>query len=114
MLVPSDFMFIGQSYEWWEDIVLLVLTVIALFSIVYAWRYVWCLLKRVSKTIYFITFALIILQYLAENQIGFGHISGNIVEELCEFMIYLIAFFYLLRFKVDDFNHRFVTQNSKS
>lgn len=114
MLISEDFVFLGQGYEWWEDSILLVITLITLGCLIYAWRYTWLLLKSVSKPLYLITFGLIVLQYLAENYIGFSHVTGNIVEELCEIIIYSIAFVYLLRFKVDNFNSRFLMQTNKS
>lgn len=107
-LVPEDFVFIGQSYDWWEDAVLLVITLTALVLLIYARRYVWAVLKEVPKKLYIVTAILVVVQYVAENEMGFSTVSGNIIEELCEVIIYIIAFVYLWRFKLDDFNSRFI------
>lgn len=110
LLVPEDFLWLGKSYEWWEDAVLLIIILAALGLLIYARRYVWAVLKEVPKKLYIIVTILVIIQYLAENGIGFNAISGGIVEELCEAVIYIIAFVYLWRFKLDDFNMRFVNK----
>jgi len=107
-LVPEDFVFIGQSYDWWEDAALLVITLTALGLLIYARRYVWAVLKEVPKKLYIVTAILVVVQYVAENEMGFSTVSGNIIEELCEVIIYIIAFVYLWRFKLDDFNSRFI------
>lgn len=109
LLVPEDFLWLGKSYEWWEDAVLLIIILAALGLLIYARRYVRAVLKEVPKKLYIIVTILVIIQYLAENGIGFNAISGGIVEELCEAVIYIIAFVYLWRFKLDDFNTRFIT-----
>lgn len=110
ILVPDGFLFLGASYEWWEDVVLFFITVTALGLLIYAWNYVSAVLKEVPKQLYIVTSLLVVLQYVAENEIGFSTLSGNIVEELCEAIIYTIAFVYLWRFKLDDFNTRFIKQ----
>ncbi|WP_143514107.1 hypothetical protein [Psychrobacter piechaudii] len=106
--MPEDFLWLGKNYEWWEDTVLLIITLAALGLLIYARRYVWAVLKEVPKKLYIIVTLLVIVQYLAENEIGFNTFSGTIVEELCEAVIYIIAFTYLWRFKLDDFNTRFI------
>ena len=108
LLVPEDFLWLGKNYEWWEDTVLLIIALAALGLLIYARRYVWAVLKEVPKKLYIIVTLLVIVQYLAENEIGFNTFSGTLVEELCEAVIYIIAFVYLWRFKLDDFNTRFI------
>lgn len=108
-LVPEDFLWLGKNYEWWEDTVLLIIALAALGLLIYARRYVWAVLKEVPKKLYIIVTLLVIVQYLAENEIGFNTFSGTLVEELCEAVIYIIAFIYLWRFKLDGFNTRFIT-----
>ena len=108
LLVPEDFSWLGKNYEWWEDTVLLIIALAALGLLIYARRYVWAVLKEVPKKLYIIVTLLVIVQYLAENEIGFNTFSGTLVEELCEAVIYIIAFVYLWRFKLDDFNTRFI------
>ncbi|SUD89902.1 hypothetical protein [Psychrobacter phenylpyruvicus] len=112
ILVPEGFLLLGASYEWWEDAVLFLIAVTALGLLTYAWHYVSAVLKQVPTALYIVIFLLVILQYVAENEIGFSAISGNIVEELCELIIYTITFMYLWRFKLDDFNTRFIKQTN--
>ena len=88
--------------------ILLVITLTALGLLLYARRYVWAVLKEVPKKLYIVTAILVVVQYVAENEMGFSTVSGNIIEELCEVIIYIIAFVYLWRFKLDDFNSRFI------
>ena len=86
----------------------MIIALTALGLLIYARRYFWAVLKEVPKKLYIIVTLLVIVQYLAENEIGFNTFSGTLVEELCEAVIYIIAFAYLWRFKLDDFNTRFI------
>lgn len=106
MLVPKDFILLGQSYDWWEDSFLLVVTLTALGSLIYSWRYVVAVLKGVPKWLYAFTGTLLVFQYLGEHHIGFDHNLGVWVEEVSEGIIYLTALIYLWRFKLTEFNQQ--------
>ena len=51
LLVPSDFLLLGQSYDWWEDSVLTVIYLIALGLLAYSRRYLWAVLKNVPVSL---------------------------------------------------------------
>ena len=104
LFVPEGFMLLGKTYEWWEDGILLIVTLIALGSLAYAWRYLWAILKNVPPFLYVLTTVLVIIQYMGENSIGFSHDMGMIVEEVAEAIIYIIALIYLWRFKLNEFD----------
>ena len=103
LLVPSDFSFLNQSYDWWEDSVLTVIYLVALGLLVYSRHYLWAVLKHVPVSLYLIVTALAIVQYMGENAIMFPHTFGEIIEELSETAIYAIALSYLWRFKLTDY-----------
>jgi hypothetical protein len=103
LLVPSDFSFLNQSYDWWEDSVLTVIYLVALGLLAYSRRYLWAVLKNVHVSLYLSVTVLAVIQYMGENAIVFPHSIGGIVEELAETMIYIIALVYLWRFKLADY-----------
>ena len=103
LLVPSDFSFLSQSYDWWEDSVLTVIYLVALGLFAYSRRYLWAVLKSVHVSVYLSVTALAIVQYMGENAIGFPHTLGGIVEELAETAIYAIALTYIWRFNLTEF-----------
>lgn len=104
LVVPEGFMLLGKTYEWWEDSILLIVILIALGSLAYAWRYLWAVLKGVPLFLYVITSLLLIIQYMGENSIGFAHDAGMVTEEVAEAIIYIIALLYLWRFKLIEFD----------
>ena len=103
LLVPDDFSFLSQSYDWWEDSVLTVIYLVALGLFAYSRRYLWAVLKSVHVSLYLGVTALVIVQYMGENAIGFPHTLGGIVEELAETAIYAIALTYIWRFNLTEF-----------
>ena len=103
LLVPSDFSFLNQSYDWWEDAALLTLYLTSVGLLIYSRRYLWAVLKNVDVSLYLGVATLAILQYMGENAIVFPHTFGGIVEELAETLIYLIALLYLWKFTLNDF-----------
>ncbi|MGM8937529.1 hypothetical protein ACS8E2_02425 [Psychrobacter glaciei] len=103
LLVPSDFSFLNQSYDWWEDAALLTLYLTSVGLLIYSRRYLWAVLKNVDVSLYLGVATLAILQYMGENAIVFPHTFGGIVEELAETLIYLIALLYLWKFTLSDF-----------
>ena len=103
LLVPDDFSFLSQSYDWWEDSVLTVIYLVALGLFAYSRRYLWAVLKSVHVSLYLCVTALVIVQYMGENAIGFPHTLGGIVEELAETAIYAIALTYIWRFNLTEF-----------
>ena len=103
LLVPSDFSFLNQSYDWWEDAALLILYLTSVGLLIYSRRYLWAVLKNVDVLLYLGVATLAILQYMGENAIVFPHTFGGIIEELAETLIYLIALLYLWKFTLSDF-----------
>ncbi|WP_201593267.1 hypothetical protein [Psychrobacter sp. Pi2-51] len=103
LLVPSDFSFLNQSYDWWEDAALLILYLTSVGLLIYSRRYLWAVLKNVDVSLYLGVATLAILQYMGENAIVFPHTFGGIIEELAETLIYLIALLYLWKFTLSDF-----------
>lgn len=110
LLIASDFLFLSHPYDWWEDRVLLVLHSLTLVLLIYSWRYVWAVLKNTAAPLYISVAVLALIQYMGENSIGFSHTLGLMVEELSEDMIYAIALFYLLSFKLIDFEERLANE----
>ncbi len=110
LFIASDFSFLSYSYDWWEDSVLLVVYILTLGLLVYSWRYLWALLKSTALLIYISVAVLALIQYMGENAIGFPHDLGIMVEELSEDTIYAIALFYLLSFRLVDFEKRLATK----
>ena len=105
LLVPEDFMLLGHSYDWWEDMVLLVIILATLVLLVRARHYFWSVLKNIPKSLYLGVTALAVLQYMGENAIMFPHELGEMVEESSENIIYMIALIYLLQFKLSTFDN---------
>lgn len=103
LLVPKDFLLLGYSYDRWEDGVLLVIYLIILGLLIYAWRYCWAVLKSTALALYIVVAALALLQYMGENAIVFPSMLGGMVEEITEDIIYLIALIYLWNFKLAYF-----------
>lgn len=85
---------------------LLAVSLAALGALIYGWRYFWHILKNVPLTLYTLTISLVILQYIGENEIGFSHDTGVVVEEVSEMLIYCIAFAYLVRFNLSEFDSK--------
>ncbi len=110
--ISESTLLLSHNYDWWEDRMLLVIYIVAVGFLIYAWRYCWLLLKTTSVWLYLCVAALAVLQYTGENAIGFSHDFGVIVEELSETIIYLIALGYLWSFKLSLFDHKF-EQNFK-
>jgi hypothetical protein len=107
-MVPPDFIFLGYSYDWWEDMVLLVIIVVMLGLLAYSWRYFWSVLKNTSKFLYLSVIVLALIQYMGENAIIFPYSLGIIIEELAENIIYIIALIYLWTFTLTDFERRVI------
>lgn len=110
LLISSDFLLLGRTYDWWEDIVLLLIYLSLLSLLIYSWRYCWAVLKRTPVLFYVSVALLAIIQYMGENAIVFPEASGMIIEELSEFIIYSIALFYLLSFKLNSFEKQLSNQ----
>lgn len=103
LFVPKNFLFLSHSYDWWEDAVLLLIYLLTVGFLFFAWRYCWSLLKRIPVSLYLCVAGLALIQYMGENAIVFSHDFGLIVEELAEVAIYSIALAYLWSFKLNDF-----------
>ena len=103
LFINERILWLGHNYDWWEDRLLLVVYILALGFLLYAWRYCWSVLKSTPLWLYLSVAVLALVQYSGENAIGFSHNSGMIVEELSETAIYLMALGYLWSFKVTDF-----------
>jgi hypothetical protein len=108
-MVPSDFIFLGYSYDWWEDMVLLAIIVVMIGSLAYSWRYFWGVLKNTSRFLYLSVMVLAVIQYMGENAIIFPYSLGVIIEELAENIIYAIALIYLWQFKLTGFETSFMS-----
>lgn len=106
LFIDMQALWLGHNYDWWEDRLLLVIYIIALGLLIYAWRYCWAVLKTTPLWLYLSVAALALLQYIGENAIGFSHSLGIVVEELSEAVIYLLALGYLWSFKVAGFEER--------
>lgn len=102
LLVPSDFMLLGYTYDWWEDGILLMVYVSLLGLLIYAWRYLWAVLKRVPIWLYISVAGLALVQYLSENAVYVSEGSGEAIEETTEVIIYAIALVYLYKMKLTD------------
>jgi len=102
LLVPSDFLMLGQSYDWWEDSVLTVIYLVALGLLAYSRHYLWAVLKNVPVTLYISVIVLAAIQYMGENAIMFPHTFGEIVEELADYESYLLQ---KLNYKFDHANN---------
>ncbi|WP_435979943.1 hypothetical protein [Psychrobacter sp. DM4] len=111
LVIPSNLLLFNHTYEWWEDTVLIIIYVIALGLLVYAWRYLWSLLKRVPVSLYLTVTLLAILQYMGENTIVFSESVGVAIEELTEGIVYAIALWYLWTFTLSDFEKQLTTSS---
>ena len=111
LLVPEDFTLLGHSYDWWEDMVLLAIILVTLILLFRARHYFWTVLKNVPKFLYIGVAVLAVLQYMGENAIMFPHEFGEIIEELSENIIYMIALIYLWQFKLVVFENLPSNQN---
>lgn len=100
LLISDNFLLFNQSYDWWEDGVLLVVYLLIVGFLIYSWRYCWALLSRVPVSLYLSIAALAILQYMGENNIIFSEPFGPMLEELTEAAVYCIALVYLWQFKL--------------
>lgn len=107
LFVPNDFSFLNHSYYWWEHSTLFVISLISLGLLMYAWQYLWSVLKNVNILLYITVAILAIIQYMGENAIGFPHAFGGILEEVCETAIYGIALVYLWRLNFNDYADSF-------
>ncbi|MGM8885499.1 hypothetical protein ACS8FD_06110 [Psychrobacter sp. 1U2] len=103
LFIDTQALWLGHNYDWWEDRILLVIYIVALGLLVYAWRYCWAVLKTTPLWLYLSVAVLALLQYIGENALGFSHSLGIVVEELSETAIYLMALGYLWSFKVPGF-----------
>lgn len=113
LLVPSDFMWLNHSYDWWEDAVLTVVYLLIVGLLAYSWRYLWAILKKVPTSLYFAVAALALLEYMGENAIMLPEIFGVILEELAETMIYGIALIYLWRLNLNDHAYQLEYKNKE-
>lgn len=104
LFVPSDFMLLSHSYDWWEDTVLTVVYLLIIGLLAYFRHYLWAVLKRVPVSLYLTVAALAVLQYMGENAIVFPEALGVIVEELAEIAVYGISLVYLWRFNLSDYD----------
>ncbi|MGP4789905.1 hypothetical protein ACTXGJ_12360 [Psychrobacter sp. 1Y11] len=104
LFVPKNFLFLSHSYDWWEDSVLLLIYLLTVGFLGYAWRYLWQVLKHTSLSLYLSVAVLALLQYMGENAIVFPHALGIVVEELAELTIYGLALAYLWSFRLSDFD----------
>ncbi|MGP4118944.1 hypothetical protein ACT3N8_03890 [Psychrobacter aquimaris] len=103
LLVPTDFILLSHSYDWWEDVLTIVyLLIIGLLA--YAWRYLWAILKKVPVSLYLTVVALVLLEYMGENAIMIPEALGVIIEELSETAVYGIALIYLWRLNLNDYD----------
>ena len=98
--VPADFLWLGMTYNQWEDGFLLLTYIIMLGCLAYSWRYLRAVLKGVPNYLYVIVAVLALLQYMGEHAIGFSMYYGEMAEELIEVVIYSIALVYLWRLKI--------------
>ena len=76
LFIDMQALWLGHNYDWWEDRLLLVIYIIALGLLIYAWRYCWAVLKTTPLWLYLSVAALALLQYIGENAIGFSHSLG--------------------------------------
>lgn len=104
LLVPSDFMLLSHSYDWWEDSVLTVVYLLIVGLLIYSWRYLWAILKKVPISLYIIVAVLAVLEYMGENATMIPEAFGIVMEELSETVIYGIALTYLWRLNLNDYN----------
>lgn len=112
LVIPSDFMLLSRSYDWWEDAVLLLVYIAALGLLVLARRYLWVMLKRVPVSLYLSVTVLAILQYMGENAIVFSQSVGVIIEEVTESIVYTLALWYLWTVKLDAVKYQLISHSN--
>src|SRR5690606_18228715 len=112
LLIPSNFTFLNHSYDWWEDAVLLTVYLLIVGLLAYSWRYLWMVLKKVPVSLYIAVVALALLEYMGENAIFIPESIGEIVEEIAETGVYVIALIYLWSFKLGEFERHFLPQKN--
>ena len=103
LFINEKLLWLSHNYDWWEDFFLLVIYLLLLGCLIYAWRYFWSVLKSTPVWLYLCVAALALLQYTGENAIVFPATLGAMVEELSETAIYLIALSYLWSVRLNDF-----------
>ena len=99
LFISSDFSLLNQSYDWWEDAVLLMIYLLIIGLLAYTWRYLWAVFKSVPVYLYLMIVGLALLEYMGENAIMIPQGLGEIVEEMAETGVYAIALTYIWRFK---------------
>ena len=109
LIVPAGFSWLGQGYDWWEDMLLSIGGAIALVMLVLSRHYWWYIIKRVPLILYVIVIALAVLQYIGEHAILFSESSGVMVEELAEATVYTIALVYLWRLGLPALEQKMAT-----
>jgi hypothetical protein len=109
-MVPSDFILLGYSYDGWEDRVLLAIILVTIGLLIYSRHYFWTVLKNISLFLYLSVTILVLIQYMGENAIIIPYAFGEIVEELAENVIYIIALIYLWTFTLADFESRLASR----
>ena len=110
LFVAADFAFLGHTYDWWEDGILLIIYLVMLGLLIYTWRYFWVVLKRTPISLYVIVAVLALLQYMGENAILIPEALGEVVEETTEAIVYTIALLYLWKIKLSDFKTQSINQ----
>lgn len=106
LFIASDFSLLNQSYDWWEDAVLLIVYLLIVGLLAYTWRYLWAVLKSVPVYLYLMIVGLALLEYMGENAIMIPQGWGEIVEEMAETGVYAIALTFIWRFKPLMFERR--------
>ncbi|MGO1781795.1 MAG: hypothetical protein ACTHZO_05440 [Moraxellaceae bacterium] len=106
LFVSSDFVLLNYPYDWWEDGILAMIYAMTVGLLTYARHYLWSILRQVPFSLYFTVSALILLEYMGENNIIIPEALGVIVEELSETVIYVIALSYLWRLSLNDHNRQ--------
>ncbi|WP_296244243.1 MULTISPECIES: hypothetical protein [unclassified Psychrobacter] len=110
LFIPSDFSLLAHSYDWWEDSVLTLILLVIIGLLAYSWRYLWAVLKDIRISLYIVIAVLAVLQYMGENAIVIPESIGEMVEEVSETIIYMIALVYLWRYKLIGFERQFSLQ----
>ena len=109
LLVPANFLWLGQGYDWWEDMILSIFGGIALVLLAMSRPYWVYILKRVPLILYVIVAVLAALQYVGEHAILFSEASGVMIEELSEDIVYTIALVYLWRLGLVTLEQKMMT-----
>ena len=103
LLISKDFLLLGYGYDWWEDRILAVVYTLIIGLLIYSWHYGLAVLKQTAVILYLSVLVLALLQYMGEHAILLPETLGMIVEELSEDTIYAIALFFLISFKLTEF-----------